>query len=401
MTRSPFAALFALDPAIDYLNHGSFGACPRAVLDHRARLYEILEREPVRFLAREIDGRIDRALGDLAEFVGCPPADLAFVDNATTGVNTILRSARLEPGDEILTTDHAYPACRNAMEHAAGVAGARVVVASVPFPTAGPETVVEAVLGAVTARTRLAVLDHVTSGTALVFPLERLVAELEGRGIATIVDGAHAVGMLPLALAKLGASYYTSNAHKWLCAPKGAAILYVRPDRQEGLHPLVISHGYAGPGGGASSFRREFDWVGTRDPSSWLSAPEALRFLDGLLPGGWPEVARRNRALALEGRRALVNALDIDEPCPESMLGSMASLPLPACAPGAPVEGRSAQALRDLLHDAHAIEVQFSDGPGSSGKLVRISAQVYNSEEQYVRLASVLREVLGRERARA
>jgi selenocysteine lyase/cysteine desulfurase len=337
MTRSPFAALFALDPAIDYLNHGSFGACPKAVVEHRARLYELLEREPVRFLAREIDDRIDRALGELAAFVGCPPADLAFVDNATTAVNTILRSSRLERGDEILTTDHAYPACRNAMDHAAAISGARVVVAKVPFPTPAADAVVEAVLEAATARTRLAVLDHVTSVTALVFPVERLVAELEGRGIATLVDGAHAVGMLPLELGRLGASYYTTNAHKWLCAPKGAAILHVRPDRQEGLHPLVVT-----------------------------------------------------------ARRLLLEALDVEKPCPETMLGSMASLPLPAFAPGAPGAGRSAEALRDLLHDAYAMEVYFSDWPGPSGRLVRISAQVYNSEEQYARLASVLLEVLGR-----
>jgi isopenicillin-N epimerase len=348
MTRSPFADLFALDPAIDYLNHGSFGACPRAVLAHRARLEEELEREPVRFLAREIDERIGRALGELADFAGCEREDLAFVDNATTAVNTVLRSTRLAAGDEILTTDHAYPACRNAMEHAASAAGARVVVAEVPFPITGPEAVVRAVTAAATPRTRLAVLDHVTSVTALVFPIETLVAALEGRGIPVLVDGAHAIGMVPLDLARLGASYYTSNAHKWLCAPKGAAILHVRRDRQEGLHPLVISHG-------VGAFRSEFDWVGTRDPSPWLSAPEALRFLGALLPGGMAELMRRNRALALSARGILLEALELEPPCPDSMLGAMASLPLPAFAPGAPGASLSREALRDLLYERHAI----------------------------------------------
>src|SRR5262245_14453718 len=380
---SPFAQLFALDPGIDYLNHGSFGACPREVLERRARLEELLEREPVRFLAREIDERLDRALGELAAFVGSPRADLAFVDNATAGVNTILRSARLEAGDEILTTDHAYPACRNAMEHAAKSAGARVVVASVPFPTTGPDDVLRAVTGAATARTRLAVLDHVTSVTALVFPIERLVSELESRGIPTLVDGAHAIGMVPLDLARLGASYYTSNAHKWLCAPKGAAILYVRPDRKEGIHPLVISHGWAGAEDGRARFQREFDWVGTRDPSPWLAAPESLRLLGGLFPGGWRDLMERNRALALAARGILLDALGLEPPCPESMIGSMASIPLPAFAPRAPGASLGAEALRDLLYDAYRMEVFFSEWPGPSGRLVRIAAQIYNEREQY------------------
>jgi isopenicillin-N epimerase len=370
---SPFASLWTLDPGIDYLNHGSFGACPRAVLGHRARIQAEMERGPVRFLARRLDGMLDEALTELAAFLGAAPSDLAFVDNATTGVSTVLRSLSFEPGDELLTTDHAYPACRFAIDHAAARARAAVVVARVPFPLSGPEDVLSAILPRVTPRTRIAALDHVTSATGLVFPLERLVAELEGHGVAVLVDGAHAPGMIPLDLSRIGASYYTGNAHKWLCAPKGAGFLHVRSDRQAGIHPLVISHGYGEPlQEGRSRFRVEFDWVGTRDPSSWLSVPTSLRFLGGLLPGGWPELMQRNHALALRARSIVVEALGIEAPCPESMIGSIASFLLPAFSPGNPNAALDSKKLRDLLHDRHRMEVYFSKWPGPSGRLVRV-----------------------------
>src|SRR5262249_16600935 len=208
--REPF--LLASD--ITFLNHGSFGACPRPVLDAQSRIREEMEREPVRFLARENDARIDAARAALAAFVGARPDDLVFVANATSGVNAVARSPRLEPGDEILTTDHAYNACRNALDWVAGRAGARVVVAAVPFPLAHEDEIVDAILGAVTPRTRLALIDHVTSPTALVFPVKRLIAQLQAAGVDVIVDGAHAPGMVLLDVAGLGAAYYPGNCHK-------------------------------------------------------------------------------------------------------------------------------------------------------------------------------------------
>jgi isopenicillin-N epimerase len=387
---SPFAALWPLDPAVAYLNHGSFGACPTALLEHQHALRLELEREPVDFLSRGLAGRLASARGALAAFVGADPDDLAFVVNATAGVGTVLRSLRLGPGDELLTTNHAYGACRKTLEYVATLSGATVVSARVPFPLRGAEDVVEPVLAALTPRTRLALLDHVTSPTGLIFPIERLVRELAARGVDTLVDGAHALGMLPLELGRLGAAYYTANAHKWLCAPKGAAFLFVRRDRQQQVHPLVISHGYH-PNGEA--FRAEFDWTGTADPSAWLSIPACLAFLGDLLPGGFAALMAHNHALALRARAILCDAVGTPPPCPDDMIGALASVPLPKATPGSPVECLDHERLADWFRE-RGIETWASAWPSPSDRLIRASAQLYNTEAQYHRLAEALREAL-------
>jgi isopenicillin-N epimerase len=391
---SPQARHFTLDPARIFLNHGSFGACPRAVLEAQARYRQELEREPVAFMVGRWEELFDEVRAKLAAFLSCSAADLALVPNATHGVNTVLRSLELEPQDELLTTTHEYNATRNAMNYAAARAGARVVAAPVPFPIAGPAQVLEALLERLTPRTRLAVVDHVTSPTGLVLPLERIVQELQGRGIDVLVDGAHGPGMLPLALDALGAAYYTGNCHKWLCAPKGAAFLHVRADRQTGLRPLAISHGANDPRTDRSRFRLEFDFQGTLDPTPWLAIPAALEFLGGLFPGGWDELYRRNRALALEGRAILCEALGVHGPCPESMLGSLAAVPIPC-------EGRRSgrvydDELQDRLVEHYGIQVPIYYWPALDLRVVRISTQVYNTAEQVRALAQALRVELGR-----
>ncbi len=391
---SEWARLWALDPAVAFLNHGSFGACPRPVLEAQGRLVEELEAEPVRFLSRELEGRLDAARAALAAFVGADADDLAFVPNATAGVNTVLRSLAFAPGDELLVTDHAYNACRNALEAVAGRAGARAVVATVPFPIDSPDRVVEAVLARVTPRTRLALLDHVTSPTGIVFPIARLVAELAQRGVDTLVDGAHAPGMVPLDLHALGAAYYTGNAHKWLCAPKGTAFLHVRRDCQAAIRPLSISHGANSPRTDRSRFRLEFDWAGTDDPTAHLCVPEAIRYLGSLVPGGWPVLMARNRALALAARRTLCDAVGVAPPCPDEMIGSLAAVPLPdATRPPAPATPRR-DALQDALFERFRIEVPVIVWPAAPRRLVRVSAQLYNEPGDYARLADALRTLL-------
>jgi isopenicillin-N epimerase len=394
VTHGPRADLWSLDPAVDYLNHGSFGACPKAILERQSEFRARLEREPVDFLVRALPGLLAEARAALAGFVGADGDDLAFVPNATAGVNAVARSLAFSPPDEILTTDHAYAACRKTLDYVAARTGARVVVASVPFPLRSEEDVVSAVLPRVTSHTRLAMLDHVTSPTALVFPVERLVHELSARGVDTLVDGAHALGMVPLDLARLGAAYYTANAHKWLCAPKGAAFLHVRKDRQKGLHPVAISHGYAG---GEARFQDEFDWTGTVDPTPAFCIPDCIAYLGGLLPGGWPALMETNRALALRARAILLEALGVSAPAPEAMIGAMASVILPAALPGSPAARLDREQLADWMR-ARGAEPWFYAWPvddgNSGGKLVRVSAQLYNTETQFVRLAGLLAEAL-------
>jgi isopenicillin-N epimerase len=385
-----FAPLWTLRPDVDYLNHGSFGACPRRVLERQAALRAELEAEPADFLIRALPERLAAARAALGGFVGASPDDLAFVPNATTGVNAVVRSFALGAGDEILTTDHTYGACRRTLDYAAAATGARVVPVAVPFPLGGPEEIMEPVLAAVTPRTRLALLDHVTSPTALVLPVERLVAALRERGVETLIDGAHALGMLPLDLGRIGAAYYTANAHKWLCAPKGAAFLHVRADRQAGVHPTVISWGYD-PARPQGAFRAEFDWGGTVDPTAWLCIPECLDHLGGLLEGGWAALMERNRQLTLRARDILCAALGVPPPCPDAMIGSLASVPLPAPAAGAPAGGEGHEDLIARFR-ARGIETWFFPWPGPGGMVVRAAAQVYNREAQFHRLAAALRE---------
>ncbi len=385
---SPLARHWQLEPTVTFLNHGSFGACPRPVLEAQQRWRDRLETEPVLFLDRQLEALLAEARAALGAFVGADPDDLVFVPNATTGVNTVLRSLRFRPGDELLTTDHEYNASLNALRFAAARAGARVVVAPVPFPIADPADVVEAIRARVSARTRLLLVSHVTSPTALILPIGELVAELDRRGIDTLVDGAHAPGMIPLDLRTLGAAYYTGNGHKWLCGPKGGGFLHVRADRQAGIRPLAISHGANSVRTDRSRFRLEFDWTGTADPSASLALPAALRFMGSLLPDGWPELMAANRALALRARDLLCDALAITPPAADPMIGSMASVPLPMGATSVAIEpGAERDPLQVELFERHRIEVPImiwpvpaalEAGQRPGARLLRISAQAYN-----------------------
>ena len=384
-----------LSPDVVFLNHGSFGACPRVVLETQDRWRAEMERQPVEFFARRMEGLLDQAREPLAAFIGVASDDLAFVPNTTAGINAVLRSLGFEPGDELLTTDHEYNAVGNAMRFVAARAGARVVVARIPLPLEDPEQVVQAVLGSVTRATRIAVLDHVTSPTGLVFPVERLVRELTDRGVDTLVDGAHAPGMVPLDLDRLGAAYYVGNCHKWICAPKGAGFLHVRRDRQDGIVPTSVSHGANDPRTERSGFRKLFDWTGTDDPTAYLCVPEAIRFVGSLLPGGWPGVMEANRELVLRGRNAVSLALGVEPPSPQSMVGSMAAIPLPDDTGSAPpASSLFVDPLKDVLLERWGIEVPIIPWPAWPKRLVRISAQIYNRPEEYGLLGEALAELL-------
>jgi len=389
-----FSHRWLLDPEVVFLNHGSFGATPGAVLDEQARIRLQIEREPLIFFDHDYLPAIDQARTVLATFLGARTDDLAFIVNATTGVNTVLRSLRLEPGDELLVTDHEYNACRNAIDAVASESGAEVVVASIGFQLPSEDAVAEVVLEGVSPKTRLLLIDHVTSQTGMVLPIERIVGEVQARGVDVLVDGAHAPGMVALDLDSLGATYYTGNLHKWVCAPKGAAFLHVREDRRDGVRPLVISHGANAKPVNRSRFHLEHDWTGTRDPSAWLSVPAALREMESMVEGGWDEVRRRNRALVLEGRDILCDSLGIEAPCPDTMIGSLASLPLPDGDSGSVNELFPFDGLQDRLFEGFRIEVPIIAWPAPPRRLVRISAQLYNSRPQYVALAEALQKIL-------
>jgi isopenicillin-N epimerase len=388
--RSPFAEHFTLDPNVTYLNHGAFGACPRSVQVAQQEFRDRLERNPLHFFVRELETLFDETRAVLAPFLGAKAEDLVFVPNATAGVNTVLSAIDQEAGTDVIITDHTYPACRNAVEYWARRRSVQVRVAKLPFPLTSAEQITEAVLGAVTPQTRLVLLDHITSPSGVIVPIEALVRALRERGIETLIDGAHGPGMLPIDLERLGATYYTGNLHKWCCAPKGAAFLWVPRERQPAIHPLVISHGWAVPRTDRPRFLLEFDWPGTLDPSAILSIPAALSFLSSLFPGGLPALYAHNRALALKGRDALCAALGTAPPAPDSMLGSLAAVLFPEHTPKVPTP----EALYNALV-ARGFEVPIVPLPGFPSGFVRIAAQVYNSEAEFVALGEALREELG------
>ena len=384
-----------LDPSIAFLNHGSFGSCPRPVLEFQQEIRQRMERQPIQFFVRDLEALLDEAREALAQFIGAHSDNLVFVPNATAGVNTVLSALHFERGEQVLVTDHEYNACRNALDVMAERRGLEVAVIRIPFPIANDAQALEPILSAVTPRTRLLLIDHITSQTGLILPIERIVRELAQRGVDTLVDGAHAPGMIPLNLEQLNAAYYTGNCHKWICAPKGAGFLYLRPDRQKRIRPLSISHGANSQRTDRTRHLIEFGWTGTWDPSADLSVPEAIRQMGRMLPGGWAELRERNRALALEAREILCAALRIAPPCPEPMIGALAAIPLPEGEnTGPPKSPLYLDPLQEELLGKFRIEVPVIPWPRPPARVLRISAQVYNAREQYEALAQALKELL-------
>jgi isopenicillin-N epimerase len=366
-----------LDPDVAFLNHGSFGATPRTVLAEQERWRARMERHPTHFMSEELPPALRAAAARLAAFVGSEAKDLVFVENATAGCNTVLRSIPLAPGDEILVTDHGYPAVRKAAEHAAARAGARVIEAQVPFPLDDPAQVTATVAAKLGPRTRLAIFDHVTSPTAVIFPVRELTALCRAAGALVLIDGAHGPGMLDLDVPSIGADWYTGNCHKWLMAPKGSGFLWTSPQQQAETHPLVISHGFG------QGFTAEFDWVGTRDPTAWLAVPTAIDFHKRL---GGGRLRERNAALAREQATALALIWNTGRGTPDALTGSMAAVRLPLPDSRSP---ERAHALRRKLFDDHRIEVLVAAFAGALW--ARISAHAYNQPADYARLAACFR----------
>jgi isopenicillin-N epimerase len=392
--RSELASYWTLDPTVHFLNHGSFGAVLAEVQEVQQDYRDRLEREPVDFILRQLPPLFDAARERVAEFIGADPEGLAFVSNATAGVNAVLRSLRFEPGDELLCTSHGYNACQNVLQHVADRFGAKVVIAPVPFPLESEDEVVDAIEAALTPRTKIALIDHVTSPTGLVFPIERIVQRLQGQGVDVLVDGAHGPGMLPLDLRKLGAAYYVGNGHKWLCAPKTVGMLYVRSDRRERIVPAIISHGANSPRAGYTQLQTDFDWPGTVDPTPLLCLPVSINALANLMPGGWNAIYQHNRGLALRGRNILCGALGVPTPSPDSMIGSLAAVPLPDLSPDALTGPFIPDPLHKALWENQRVEIPVFRYPGNPGRLIRLSAHLHNSLADYDALAKAVRTEL-------
>lgn len=367
-----------LDPDFLTVNHGSFGATPRSVLAAQRAWQDQLERQPSRFMNRIYSGAIRKAAAALGRFVHANPDDLAFVDNATTACNAVLRSLSLQPGDGVTILSHAYGAVHNAIRYRADRDGVRIVQAPVPFPDPSADALVAAVSGAIDARTKLAVIDHITSASAIVLPIERIVAACHAAGVKVLVDGAHAPGQIDLDLEAIGADWYAGNCHKWLCAPKGCAFLYARPDAQAGLHPGTISHGYG------QGFLAEFDWTGTTDPSRFLAVEAAIDFHQAL---GGAALRARNKALAGQGAALIAQRLNTNVGTSGAIAGAMGTIRLPVDDP----TPERALRIRNMLMDAGAdAPVHALDG----ALWLRISAFAYNELDDYVRLADLVSGVL-------
>jgi isopenicillin-N epimerase len=364
-----------LDPDFVTVNHGSFGATPECVLAEQDRWRHRMEAQPTRFMGTVLPGALRDAAGRLADFLGARGDDIAFVDNATSGCNAVLRSLSLQPGDEILVLDHAYGAVRNTVRFVTERAGARMTEATIPFPLVTAAGLVAAVTSALSSRTRLLVIDHITSGSALVMPLDHIITVCHDAGVPVLVDGAHGPGHIDVDLNRLGADWYTGNCHKWLCAPKGCAFLWTSAAQQPNTHPTVISHGLG------KGYLQEFDWTGTRDPSAWLSIGAALDFHAFL---GGSNMRQRNIELAAEAASLVARRLNtetLDTECACAM--RLVRLPVAQGADWAPLRAKLLQAGTDA--PVHAI----------GGALwLRLSAFAYNELEDYARLADIVARVL-------
>jgi len=361
-------ALWPLEPDMLFLNHGSYGAAPHNVLEAQNTWRRQLEAQPCQFINAIAPKQIRAAASTLATFIGAKADDTVFVENTTCGLNAVLRSLTFEPGDEIVVTDHIYNATRNTVQFVAAPAGATVRIAEIGLPVAHEDDIFEAVTNALTDNTKLLVIDHVASITAVVFSVARIAAQARARGIPVLVDGAHAPGMIDLDVPSLGVDWYVGNCHKWLCAPKGAAFLWAVPERQMDLHPTVISHDLG------RGFTYEFDKIGTRDASAWLSVPAAIAFHQAL--GGETMRARCQAVAAVEGC-ALAARWGTEMGAPDHLFGMMSTVRMPGEFPN---DRAVSERLKAWLWAEHRAEIHIM--PFSGTFWVRLSVAAYTTEEE-------------------
>jgi len=372
--------IFLLRPDVVFLNHGSFGACPRPVFEaYRAWQLE-LERQPVEFLGRRFEDLMRESRAALGAYVGAAADDLVYVPNATTGLNVVARSLPLAPHDEVLSTNHEYGALDRTWRFICRKRGARYIRQPAPLPVTSEAQVVEAIWAGRTPRTRVLFISHITSSTALVLPVAELVRRAREAGITTIIDGAHAPGQIPLDIAALDADFYVGNCHKWMLSPKGAAFLYARREMQSLLEPLVVSWGWESEDPGPSRFVDHHEWQGTRDIAAFLATPAAIQFMK---EHDWPQVRRACRQLICYARQKITALTGLSPIAPDQFMAQMAAFPLPPC---------EAEVLQRRLYDEFSIEIPIVDW--NTRQFARISVQGYNTRADVDALLDALRVLL-------
>ncbi|KAG4268307.1 hypothetical protein FPRO04_12488 [Fusarium proliferatum] len=381
---------------IIYLDNGAFGSCPKSVVEKQKNIRQRIEENPHEFFERSYVSGLEASRRSLAGFLHVDHRDIFLLPGATHAMNVVIQSLRFNPDDEILTTNVAYSSVRMVLDHVAERDGAHIVVVNVPLLVTGPEDVMRRILAGVTPRTRFAVIDHIPSRTGLVLPAKQIVKELESRGVDTLVDGAHAPGMIHLDLEEINAAYYVANCHKWMCAPRGIGFLHVRRDRAQNIKPLVIARSpYVVGKSKHSVLEHNFGWMGTYCPSAMLSLPSAIDHLNTVMPGGYSGLTSRNHDLAVLARRIVCKAIGVDLPCPDSMIAAMATIPLPD-SPGPEQEGMLP--IQQALWKEHGIVIPVYSWPSYPKRVIRLSVQAYNTLDQYLKLADCLRIVLHKER---
>lgn len=372
---------FFLDPDITFLNHGSFGACAKPVYENLLNWQMQMEWEPVHFFEETIFDALKKSRQILGKYINCPADDMVYFPNPTTAINAAARSLKLEPEDEVLSTNHIYGALDRTWKYICNKNEAKFVKADIPFPIQSKDEFLIRFFKAITSKTRVIFLSHITSMTAMIFPVEEVVEFARKNNILSIIDGAHVPGHIPLNIHTLNPDIYTGACHKWMCSPKGTSFLYVKKEMQENIHPLVVSWGWESENPNDSQFLDWHEWQGTRDMSAFLTIPTSVKFMDD---NDWPNVSRKCREMVIQTRNQLLNYLKISPPCPDDWLGQMASIPMPF---------NDAFEIKNVLLNKYHIQVPIFTWEGKV--YLRYSIQAYNSESDLEKLLSAIKELLG------
>lgn len=386
---SDYAKHWNLDPKIVFLNHGSFGATPAKVLEKQSEYRRMMEYEPVHFFMDIMPELYDISKRSLSEFLGAEPDNMVFVQNTTTGVNQILNSFPVKQGDEWLVSSHAYGACKNAMEHYAGKHKIRLQVADIPFPFENDEAILKAIEQKISKNTRLMLIDHVSSATGSIFPVTGIIELLRSKGIKVLIDGAHAPGMMDVNIEETGADFYVGNCHKWLCAPKGSAFMFAKEEYRDIVKPLVISHFNDTDINGPSHWANQYMWDGTHDFSQYFCVKDSIEFMNGIHDKGWKGIMDHNHKMAWQAARIISDSTGFELPVSERYIGSMVTIPVPDGEEGFPKFNENPPLKRKLFEKYH-IQIPVYTFPAVPRQWIRISAQLYNSLEQYEYLAEIL-----------